>query len=129
MVNTISGLKNINLLTKEQYDGISNLASDELYAVETPTIVETYSDAAGNWYRIWSDGWVEQGGDVYVSNAGVWVNFLVQMADTYYYCGCKNITNNSYKANASMENPQTNGITVRSENSCNWRWMVAGQGE
>lgn len=33
MVNTTSGLKNVNLLTKEQYDGISNLASDELYAV------------------------------------------------------------------------------------------------
>ena len=33
MVNTTSGLKNINLLTKEQFDGISDLASDELYAV------------------------------------------------------------------------------------------------
>ena len=33
MVNTTSGLKNVNLLTKEQFDGISDLASDELYAV------------------------------------------------------------------------------------------------
>lgn len=49
-------------MTKAQYDGISNLASDELYAVEIPTVVETYSDNNGNWYRIYSDGWIEQGG-------------------------------------------------------------------
>ena len=25
-------------------------------------LVETYSDEAGNWYRLYSDGWIEQGG-------------------------------------------------------------------
>lgn len=90
-------------------------------------VKEVYSSGT-SWYRLYSDGWVEQGGDAYVNNANVWVNFLVQMADTNYYCGCKNITNNSYNANASMENPATTGIYVRSVNNCNWRWMVAGQG-
>lgn len=33
MANTTLGLKNVNLLTKEQYDGIAEPASDELYAV------------------------------------------------------------------------------------------------
>ena len=52
------GLKNVNLLTKEQYDGVIKPATDELWAVET----ETYSDENGNWYRVHPDGWCEQGG-------------------------------------------------------------------
>lgn len=62
MANTTLRLKNINLLTKSQYDAISDPSIEELYAVEIPTVVETYSDDNGNWYRIYSDGWVEQGG-------------------------------------------------------------------
>lgn len=88
-------------------------------------IVETYSNGA-SWYRIWSDGWVEQGGDVYVNNTSIFVQFLVPMADSNYYCGCKSITSNSFSATASMENPQTTGTTVRSGNDCNWRWIVSG---
>lgn len=34
MANEVLGLKNINLLTKEQYSGIAEPATDELYAVE-----------------------------------------------------------------------------------------------
>lgn len=52
------GLKNVNILSKEQYEGVSSPAKDELYAVET----ETYSDDDGNWYRVYPDGWCEQGG-------------------------------------------------------------------
>lgn len=52
------GLKNINMMSKERYDGIEEPATDELYAVAT----ETYSDGDGNWYRIYPDGWCEQGG-------------------------------------------------------------------
>lgn len=98
MVNTISGLKNINLLTKEQYDGISDLASDELYAVEAPTIVETYSDAAGNWYRIYSDGWCEQGGrvnSVAYNSATKNVTLLIPMRDNKYYASAIAITDAS----------------------------------
>lgn len=34
MVNTTSSLKNVNLLSKAQFDAISNPAEDELWAVE-----------------------------------------------------------------------------------------------
>lgn len=47
-------------------------------------IVETYNNGT-DWYRIWSDGWCEQGG-VYTTMSGSsqTVNLLVEMADTDY---------------------------------------------
>ena len=83
MANTTDKLKNVNLLTKEQFDGISDLASDELYAVEAPTIVETYSDAAGNWYRIYADGGIEQGG-LAAKGGGITITFLKAFSNTNY---------------------------------------------
>lgn len=75
------GLKNVNMLTKEQYEGVSSPATDELWAVET----ETYSDEDGNWYRIYPDGWIEQGGTV-ISGAvkSYIVNLHKPMKDTNY---------------------------------------------
>lgn len=56
---TTLGLKNINMLSKEQYDGVAEPAKDELWAIEA---VESYHDDEGNWYRVYPDGWCEQGG-------------------------------------------------------------------
>jgi len=50
-------------------------------------VVETYSSGT-NWYRVWSDGWVEQGGE----SAGLWertnttqnVTFLIPFSNTNY---------------------------------------------
>ena len=61
---TTLGLKNINLLTKEQYDGISDLASDELYAVSGSGIGFPSSDyedltlgASDTEYTAPANGW------------------------------------------------------------------------
>lgn len=54
------------------------------------TVVDTYynldSTNGSTWYRVWSDGWVEQGGAVYVNSAGKIVNLLLPMADDQYTC-------------------------------------------
>ena len=83
MTNTVSYLKNVNLLTKSQYDAIQSPATDELWAVEIPVVVETYDDGNGNWYRLWSDGWVEQGGDL-PNTGNTTVNLMIPMRDTNY---------------------------------------------
>lgn len=64
MVNTTSGLKNVNLLTKAQYDAIADLASDELYAVSGSGIGFPSSDyedltigASGAAYTAPANGW------------------------------------------------------------------------
>lgn len=134
MVNTTDKLKNVNLLTKAQYDGISNLASDELYAVETPTIVETYSDAAGNWYRIYSDGWIEQGG-LYVGNnnqSGT-LTLLKPYSDLDYIINLQQNRNGAATTNA----PVIYGKTTSTITFQNWAtdgtrggmWRACGQGE
>ena len=71
-MSEILGLKNVNMLSKEQYEGISEVATDELYAVAT----ETYSDDDGNWYRVYPDGWCEQGGVIDNVRASSTKNFI-----------------------------------------------------
>ncbi len=49
-----------------------------------PTIIDTYSDTSGNWYRLYSDGWCEQGGNSQTI-PDVWtITFLVPFKDTNY---------------------------------------------
>ena len=64
-MSTISQLKNINLMTKEQYEEITPNDS-ELYCLQGHFVIEAYS-TANFWYRIYSDGWIEQGGKVTVT--------------------------------------------------------------
>lgn len=81
---TTLGLKNVNMLSKEQYTGVSIPATDELWAVE----VETYLDEFGNWYRVYPDGWCEQGGTVGTTSTSGYpkytVNLLKAMKDTNF---------------------------------------------
>ena len=47
-------------------------------------VVESYKNGT-SWYRIWSDGWIEQGGRIYNnSNAANTISLLKEMADTDY---------------------------------------------
>lgn len=64
MVNTTSGLKNVNLLTKEQYDTIAEPATDELYAISGSGFgfpSSNYDDltlgASGTEYTAPANGW------------------------------------------------------------------------
>lgn len=77
---TTLGLKNVNMLSKEQYDTVEEPATDELWTVE----VETYSDDDGNWYRIYPDGWCEQGGHLIPTATTSTVTFLKPFSDTKY---------------------------------------------
>lgn len=134
MANTTSGLKNVNLLTKETYDAIADPSSEELYAVETPIIVETYSDAAGNWYRIYSDGWIEQGG-LYVGNnnqSGT-LTLLKPYSDLDYIINLQQNRNGG----ATTNSPTIYGKTTSTITFQNWAtdgvkggmWQACGQGE
>ena len=76
---TTLGLKNINMLSKEQYDTVEDPVREELWAVET----ETYSDDDGNWYRVYPDGWCEQGGK-YTGASSCSVNLLKVFSSTNY---------------------------------------------
>lgn len=72
---------------KMDRDG-SNIASPKLpiflVDVQYPTVENDYT-----WYRLYSDGWVEQGGKVTlngtISSSNKTVNLPIQMANTKYY--------------------------------------------
>ena len=79
----VNRLNNINLLNREQYNGIPEPSKNELWAVETPVVVETYRNGM-NWYRVYSDGWIEQSGFVDNGTALKTVTLLKPFIDTNY---------------------------------------------
>lgn len=76
MANETLALKNVNMLSRANYDTVEDPVKEELWAVET----ETYSDDDGNWYRVYPDGWCEQGGRGAVGT----VTLLKPFRDTNY---------------------------------------------
>ena len=71
---------------------------------EVQCVVESYSNGT-EWYRIWSDGWCEQGGR---ANSGtISVTFIKEFADTNY-----TITVTPYSTTASDDNCMVTGLTT-----------------
>lgn len=88
-----------------------------------PRIVETYSNGT-SWYRVWSDGWCEQGG--YSSSANIM--FLKQMANTNY-----TISISSYRNGTATSGDfryitaySVAGFTKALDTNETFWWMVAG---
>lgn len=66
---------------------LNGKADVDLSNCTKPHIVETYVNGT-SWYRIYSDGWCEQGGTLTPTNNFSYVlNFLVSFKDTNYYIG------------------------------------------
>ena len=81
----------------------SRVSKDSL--VEVPCITETYVNGT-SWYRIWSDGWCEQGG-YYVPTATLGtITLLKAYKDTDYSI----VTGGTRTANENMYSP-TVGVT------------------
>ena len=53
---------------QEAVDTLANTADKDLSNCTRPYITETYHNGL-SWYRVWSDGWIEQGGRVYVNGS------------------------------------------------------------
>lgn len=133
MANTTAQLKNVNLLTKERYDGISDLASNELYAVETPSIVETFKDNNGNWYRVYSDGWIEQGGNfgaAFSSYTEKTITLLKPFSDKYYNISAIGSHTSALGDCPTVKTKTTTQFSVIVYNSQGFAsWQACGQGE
>lgn len=80
------------------------------------TVIETYSNGT-SWYRVYSDGWCEQGGEV--SNSGTdtrQITFLKAFTDTnYYFNRCNESTTSGTATSFASEgytDKQTSGIKI-----------------
>lgn len=83
--------------------------------VECHTVIETYQNGA-NWYRLYDDGWVEQGGTVVATTTWQTVTFPIEMANNLYTANCTNTAGG------------TNGNGIRNKTATdmqiyqNWQW-------
>jgi hypothetical protein len=90
----VSGVSEIDIVTSNEIiKGIDALQADvgkvvkedRLEKYNTAYITETWSSGT-EWYRIWSDGWIEQGGktSVMTSNVITTITLYKTMKDTNY---------------------------------------------
>ena len=88
-----------------------------------PAVVVTSYRSGMSWYRIWSDGWLEQGGTV----TGTSITFHKAFADTNY-----NVVGSSSKASSSgaansLSDKTTTGCTLTSFNNYGVNWYAFGK--
>lgn len=80
----------------------------------TPHIVETWNDESGNnWYRKWSDGWIEQGGQI--DGATSTLTFSTSFSTTNYFLSATDTTITSATGGINLKfSPVSNShCTVR----------------
>lgn len=98
----------------------------------TPVVVVQNYVNGTSWYRVWSDGWKEQGG--IVTNVGsVTVTFLKSFTDTNYYINCNSPLEVTYSFQTFGIGSRTNtGFTVMQGNynndggACDSSWYACG---
>lgn len=103
-------------LTPDSQNNAQLLNALKQAVVNFPYITETYHNGT-EWYRVWSDGWCEQGGEV--ANSGTntkQITFLKAFADTnYYFNRCNESTNTGTATSFAAEaytDKQTSGIKI-----------------
>lgn len=106
--------------TNQASIGASDLA---LVPTTAGEIIESYRSGS-NWYRIWSNGWVEQGG---ISSATGQKNFLVPFASDQYCLVYGNTNNDSDGRTAKKVSGSGSTFTVSAGNSKSWQgWSAFG---
>lgn len=96
-------------------------------------LVDSYSDDSGNWYRIYSDGWIEQGGIILPQTRND--NFPVTLLKPYTNTNYTLITNKSIDTNVSgtigsfsfwTHNKTETGFTTAIDPNVRCNWYACG---
>lgn len=120
-MNDTLSLKNVNMLSKDAYNNIDEPSTDELWAVET----DVYFDDAGTWFRVYPDGWCEQGGIIYATTSSV-VNFLKPFRDTLYTLQLTCIAKAASDQNWSASARTNTSFTYSNTESFAASWYACG---
>ena len=79
------------------------------------TVVETWhNDDYTQWYRIWSDGWCEQGGYTNTVAGARTINLLKSYRDTNYMCSFCWVTSTANTNQMAVQNFSKNAATTSS---------------
>lgn len=110
--------------TKQQYDAIQNKDANTIYNVtdETPSsagayIVETYHSGY-DYYRVWSDGFCEQGGRIDISQGSYVDKPLLKAYNNTYYLMFFSHSDLGTAGQAESYMRHVDGSTVRIGNGC-----------
>lgn len=119
---------NYGFCNKFVYDSVANTVRLPKVNSLHGALIKSYSSTS-DWYRIYQDGWVEQGG--VRNHTVISVTYLVPFIDTNYYIA-KEVnysgTNAPYFADISFYNLTTTGATTRdgSGGNPNYSWYACG---
>lgn len=102
-------------------EALNDKADRDLANTTPPYIVETYHNGT-SWYRVWSDGWCEQGGRL----TGTSVTFLKPFIDTNYSFSGVSINSNSGGAANTITNMTTTGLTYYTYGNAGGIWEAKG---
>ena len=124
-------LKDIKVQSQNTFSGVTETSDDKLYFVEAVVIVKTYHSGT-NWYRIYSDGWCEQGGQTnsIAHDASATVVFEQPFIDSDYMINITGIGSYS-SSNSSVPVVTTrayNNFTIRNGSSTSQSFMWEAKG-
>jgi hypothetical protein len=97
------------------------------------TVVESYRNGT-EWYRVWSDGWVEQGGSAtYEGLSGTTITFFHPFSDTNFYMSMPDYGGGSesvYYNHTSIRNKAATNCKIYAGciESISIQWYACGQG-
>lgn len=100
---------------------LSSKADTNLGNCTKPYVTETYVNGE-SWYRIWSDGWCEQGGRI----TGTSITFLQSFVNTNYSFSGVSINSNSGGAASTVTNLTTAGCTYYTYGNAGGMWQACG---
>ena len=95
-------------------------------SVDAPAYVVQNYKSGTNWYRVWSDGWIEQGGQLTPATAGTEVTLLKAFSDTNYSVQATNRDSanrrgaQAWQVSATVIKVRATGGTSESSTPCCW---------
>lgn len=111
-----------------------NNKADKNDFVEARVVVETYQNGT-DWYRVWSDGWIEQGGSIQVTTTQEYTVYLLKEFSTNHYIALKNYnapgTGSTEDQQISCYNKTISTFTTQSNvtDTNSFDWYACGYGE
>lgn len=104
---------------------LNGKADVDLSNCTKPHITETYVNGT-SWYRVYSDGWCEQGGRGNTANTTVTITLLKPYANTNYSVTAGSNTSAGYRAPCACNIYSNSQIQLRSEGTIEWMWRACG---
>ncbi len=119
----------------EVSNALSSKANTDLSNCTRPYITETYHNGS-EWYRLWSDGFIEQGGSIHSSGTGVsdkTITFLKPFSTTSYvfnrttWNGSTAVTATAYWIGYRNKTPTSVNFYMDNDNALETTWTAMGK--